>query len=514
MIRKQMNSQLVESNAYLKSLVGKKVKVYRGGPESCEGRLLDVQSDYVALMPEESNDNSNNNNNNAKNDNSKNDNSIIYYNLRHVQSISENLKANSVESNLRLVQNIVQHINENIYSNLKHVQSISENLIANLKHVQSINKNSNTKSVEANLKPVQSINKNSNTKSVEANLKHVQSISENLIANLKHVQSINKNSNTKSVEANLKPVQSISENLIANSVEQSIAFDDLPELVSANDFTQLLKKLTGSTIKVNQGGPESKKGIVLIVAGDYMGLLTEDDGIVFYNTTHIKSVSVQNLNQNIEQNIDQSTPFSNSPIFNEINFDDIHAQNFLELFDYFAYKWVSINRGGPEASEGILVQEEGEHYTLVNNEEVIRIYPYHIKSISIGSKGFLKQQQQQQNNETDENGNAQDGDMTNKREDDRTSDKDRRTKVEYEVKYDSTSDKDHRKKVENNKTSDKDHHTSRKSSTQEKIVKETKETIVVEDDRTSDRDHSPQEKIVKETIVKTIDYVWDPDPKK
>ena len=428
MIRQQKDSQSVESNAYLKSLVGKRVKVYRGGPESCEGRLLDVQSDYVALMPEQSNDNKQNNNAN-NNNNAKKDKAIIYYNLRHVQSISENLKANSVESNLKHVQNIVQ------------------------------------------------------------------SISENLIANLKHVQSIDKNSTANSVESNLKLAQNVSENSKANSIEWSIDFDNHPELVSANNFTELLKNLTGSMVKVNQGGPESKKGIVLLVAGDYIGLLTEDDGIVFYNTTHIKSISVQNRSQNIDQNIDQSTPLSNSPIHYDNYFDDIHAQNFLELFDYFAYKWVSINRGGPEAAEGILVQEEGEHYTLVNNDEVIRIYPYHIKSISIGTKGFLKQQQQQQNNnEAAENENSQDVNMTNKVEDNRTAGREQRTKVEYEVKYGRTSDKDNRP--------------SQKSSSQE--------TIVGEDDRTAGREQrssrrsSPQETIVKETIVKTIDYIWDP----
>ncbi|MED4970704.1 hypothetical protein [Parageobacillus toebii] len=442
MIRQQKDSQSVESNAYLKSLVGKRVKVYRGGPESCEGRLLDVQSDYVALMPEQSNDNKQNNNAN-NNNNAKKDNAIIYYNLRHVQSISENLKANSVESNLKHVQNIVQSISENIYSNLRQVQSISENLIANLKHVQSIDKNSTANSVESNL----------------------------------------------------KLAQNVSENSKANSIEWSIDFDNHPELVSANNFTELLKNLTGSMVKVNKGGPESKKGIVLLVAGDYMGLLTEDDGIVFYNTTHIKSISVQNRSQNIDQNIDQSTSLSNSPIHYDNYFDDIHAQNFLELFDYFAYKWVSINRGGPEAAEGILVQEEGEHYTLVNNDEVIRIYPYHIKSISIGTKGFLKQQQQQQNNnEAAENENSQDVNMTNKVEDNRTAGREQRTKVEYEVKYGRTSDKDNRP--------------SQKSSSQE--------TIVGEDDRTAGREQrssrrsSPQETIVKETIVKTIDYIWDP----
>jgi spore coat protein B len=477
MIRQQKDSQSLESNVYLTSLVGKKVKVYRGGPESCEGRLLDVQSDYVALLPEKSN------NNNANNNNAKNDNAIIYYNLKHVQSVSENLKANSIESNLKHVQSIVQSISENIYSNLRQVQSISENLIANLKHIQSIDKNS-----------------------------------------------------TNSVESTLKLAQSITENANANSVEWSIDFDNHPELVSANNFTELLKNLIGSMVKVNQGGPESKKGIVLLVAGDYMGLLTEDDGIVFYNTNHIKSVSVQNRSQNIDQNIDQNTPLSNSPNLNDY-FDDIRAQNFYELFDYFAYKWVSINRGGPEAAEGILVQEEGEHYTLVNNDEVIRIYPYHIKSISIGTKGFLKkQQQQQQNNENAENENDKNEDMTNKAEDNKAADREQRTKVEYEVIYDRTADREQHESqksssqetivVEDDRTADreqrtkveyevkydriadKDNRTSQRSSSQE--------TIVVEDDRTSGREQrssrrsSPQEKIVKETIVKTIDYIWDP----
>jgi spore coat protein B len=488
MIRKQMDSQSVESNDYLKSLVGKKVKVYRGGPESCEGRLLDVQTDYVALMPEQSNDKAKNNNaqnDNPKNNNSKNDNAIIYYNLKHVQSISENLKANSIESNLRNVQNIVQSINENIYSNLKQVQSISENLIANLKHVRSISKNS------------------------EAN----------------------------DVESNLRHILNIDENSKANSVEWSIDFDGHPELVSANNFTELLKKFIGSMIKVNQGGPESKKGIVLVVAGDYMALLTEDDGIVFYNITHIKSVSVQNTSQNIDQNIDQNTPHSNSSIlnnyFNAINFDDIHAQSFDELFDYFAYKWVSINRGGPEAAEGILVQEEGEHYTLVNNDEVIRIYPYHIKSISIGTKGFLKQQQkqeqqeqqQQQNNETTENTNTKDWVMSNKVEDNSTADRDDHTSRRSSsqetivVEVDRTSDREHHTKTEDNRTSDREQRTKAeddRTSDREQRTKVEKVEYEVKYDRTSGREQltsqrsSPKEKIVKETIVKTIDYIWDP----
>jgi spore coat protein B len=416
MIRKQMDSNSVESNAYLETLKGKRVTVYRGGPESRVGRLLDVQSDYVALMPENSDNSATNN---STNNHSATNNSIVYYNLRHVQSISENSKANSVESNLR-------------------------------------------------------------------------------------------------------QVQSISENLNANTMESPTVFDDYPELLLANDFTELLKKMVGSVINVNQGGPEFKTGIVLNVADDYMILLTEDDGIVFYNTIHVKSVSEQNNSESDAEN----------DFFIDYNyFDNIDAKNFYDLFDYFAYKWISINRGGPEALEGVLVQEEGEHYTLVNNNEVIRVYPYHIKSISIGSKGSLKQQQN--NNETAENEGDEDEDMTY--EDDRASDRDyrsrHRTSGRSHRSRHRTSGRSHRSR---HRTSGRDHrsrhrtsgrsHRSRHrtSGRSHRSRHRTSGRSHRSRHRTSGRDHrsrhrtsgrshrSHRRSYSQERTVKTIDYVWDP----
>lgn len=366
MIRKQMDSNSVEPNAYLATLKGKRVTIYRGGPESRVGRLLDVQSDYVALMPEDSGNNSTNNG-------STNNNSIVYYSLRHVQSISENSKANSVESNI-------------------------------------------------------------------------------------------------------KQVQSISENLIADATASPAAFDNQPELLSANNFIELLQKMVGSVINVNQGGPEFKKGRVINVADDYMILLTEDDGIVFYHTVHVKSVSEQSSDQN----------GAKSDFFIDYRyFDNIDAKKFYDLFDYFAYKWISINRGGPEALEGVLVQEEGEHYTLVNNNEVIRVYPYHIKSISIGSKGAIKQQQQ--NNETAENEDDEDEDMTY--EDGRTSGRNHRSRHRTSGKSrrsrHRTSGRSHRSRHRSSDRGHRSHH------------------------RTSDRNHH-RRSYSRERIVKTIDYIWDP----
>ncbi|MFC0329393.1 hypothetical protein ACFOLF_27420 [Paenibacillus sepulcri] len=53
---------------YLNSLIGKQIKINRGGPESLVGRLVGVQSDYVALYAKEG---------------------TVYINSSHVKSITE-----------------------------------------------------------------------------------------------------------------------------------------------------------------------------------------------------------------------------------------------------------------------------------------------------------------------------------------------------------------------------------------------------------------------------------------
>lgn len=60
---------------YVKSLVGKMIKVNRGGPESKSGLLLEVKTDYLALYLFESNN-------------------VVYYQLKHIKSITENSKTN------------------------------------------------------------------------------------------------------------------------------------------------------------------------------------------------------------------------------------------------------------------------------------------------------------------------------------------------------------------------------------------------------------------------------------
>lgn len=57
-----------KKGSYLRNLIGKNVKINRGGPDSLEGRLIAVQSDYVVLQTKDG---------------------VIYINTSHVKSITE-----------------------------------------------------------------------------------------------------------------------------------------------------------------------------------------------------------------------------------------------------------------------------------------------------------------------------------------------------------------------------------------------------------------------------------------
>ncbi|MCC9024211.1 spore coat protein [Bacillus nakamurai] len=158
------------------------------------------------------------------------------------------------------------------------------------------------------------------------------------------------------------------------------------ECEEADDFHELIRQMISRTVQLNQGGPESKKGRLHEAGDDFLVLETEDDGIVYFNTDHIKSVSAENTE---DDEADEPADYEMA--------DDFHG-----IFKSMTHKWVSINRGGPEAVEGILVDNSEGHYTLVKDKEVLRIHPFHIKSISAGSKGAAKQDEEQNEKESAE----------------------------------------------------------------------------------------------------------------
>lgn len=137
---------------------------------------------------------------------------------------------------------------------------------------------------------------------------------------------------------------------------------------------EMINSLIGKIIKIDRGGSESRIGKLMDVYDDYLVILTEDDGVVYYNSYHIKSLS-----ESVKEEID----------FNIVvpeDFEFKKAENFEGLLDSLTYQWVKINRGGPEKLEGVLSHVNKDSVTLINKEEIVRLSMFHIRNISYGLK--------------------------------------------------------------------------------------------------------------------------------
>ncbi len=137
---------------------------------------------------------------------------------------------------------------------------------------------------------------------------------------------------------------------------------------------EMLLSLVDKVIKVDRGGPESRIGKLLAAEEDYITLFTEDDGIVFYNTRHIKSLT-DNAKNEVQLNVEIPE-----------NFEFIQSKDFRGVLDGLRYRWVKINRGGPETLEGVMDEVQDDFITIVSNEEIVRLAMFHIRNLSYGVK--------------------------------------------------------------------------------------------------------------------------------
>ncbi len=281
-------------------------------------------------------------------------------------------------------------------------------------------------------------------------------------------QNQNNQNQTTVVYYRTEHLQSISENTKNNSMPRYQGQEETEVVFhTGGNFSELVEQMVGSYVQVNQGGPESKTGYLVDIAGNYMALLTDDDGVVYYNIHHIKSISEYNQNnQDQNQNSNQAVSIP----------DYFKADDFHQLFGQMSHKWVAINRGGPQALEGVLVQSAGGHYTLINNDEVLRINPFHIKSISCGPKGALKQNNNNSNQQQDGQSNQNVQNANNQT-------------VSGDESSSSSESSDFRRSRSSQRSSGRKHSSGRKRSST---------------GRSHRRSH-PREK-----VVKTYDYIWNP----
>lgn len=136
----------------------------------------------------------------------------------------------------------------------------------------------------------------------------------------------------------------------------------------------LLSSLVKQVIKVDRGGPENNIGMLLAAEEDHITVLTENDGVIYYKTQHIKSITH-----------DSKGGLEFNTVIPE-DFEFLQAKDFKGVLEGLKYQWVQINRGGPEKLEGVLDSISDDYLTVILNEEVIRISMFHLRSISYGLK--------------------------------------------------------------------------------------------------------------------------------
>ncbi|QUG82294.1 spore coat protein [Bacillus nitratireducens] len=128
-----------------------------------------------------------------------------------------------------------------------------------------------------------------------------------------------------------------------------------------------LEDLIGSYVRINRGGPESQKGAIVSVYADYFVLQNEKGEYHYYQLRHLKSITKNT---------------KDGGIADSGGAEEDAAEDFETLLQGFKYRWVKINRGGPEKIEGILQDVSSDYVTLIIKEEVVLIALSHIKSVN------------------------------------------------------------------------------------------------------------------------------------
>lgn len=137
---------------------------------------------------------------------------------------------------------------------------------------------------------------------------------------------------------------------------------------------EILSSFVGKTVKVNRGGPDSRIGNLLEVGEDFFVLLTKEDGVLYYKSHHVKSLT-DNAKKGFELELDVPKDFMYKK-----------GDSFKEVLGNLIHKWVTIHLGGPEKCEGILDRINDEYMTVVFDEEVISIAMFHVRTLSYGLK--------------------------------------------------------------------------------------------------------------------------------
>lgn len=254
---------------YLSSLIGRAVQVYKGGPDSNVGVLLNVNSDYLTLQKE--------------------DGEIIYYKTEHIKSIRE-------DSQIRF-NSVLKVYDAN---NLFKADTFNE-LAVNFKN-QIVRING--KGTESKLGTLLDVREDFFVLSTDADglifykEYYVKSLSHSIPAATKDTEEVEEVDKVKGENS------SISE----EALEEVNIFAELYNQIAADTTNDLLSNLKYSWVKINRKGPESTEGMLVEANEDYLVLVVNNE-IFRISTFHVKNFSVNptKTEDQSEQTTEQGT---------------------------------------------------------------------------------------------------------------------------------------------------------------------------------------------------------------
>jgi len=255
---------------YLSSLIGRAVQVYKGGPDSNVGVLLNVNADYLTLQKE--------------------DGEIIYYKTEHIKSIREN-------SQIRFNSVLKVYDANNLYK----ADTFNE-LAVNFKD-QTVRING--KGPESKLGTLLDVRDDFFVLSTDVDglifykEHHVKSLSHSIPA---------ATNDAEEVEEVVK-VKDGSSSIAEEALEEVNKFAEMYNQIAADTTNDLLSNLKYSWVKINRKGPESIEGMLVEANEDYLVLVVNNE-IFRISTFHVKNFSVnppKSEDQETEQTTEQTT---------------------------------------------------------------------------------------------------------------------------------------------------------------------------------------------------------------
>ncbi|MBX5437345.1 MAG: hypothetical protein IRZ33_09015 [Alicyclobacillaceae bacterium] len=141
-----------------------------------------------------------------------------------------------------------------------------------------------------------------------------------------------------------------------------------------------MEESIGKTIQLERGGPDRLVGKLVAIMKDCIAVEIPEEGVVYVNSQHIKTISESVIP---EVQVVRPAADPNAPVPEEEHPPLIEADSFDDLLSKLKHRLVRINHGGPNALQGVLIEQRPGVVTILHDmRDYVHYATYHIKSIT------------------------------------------------------------------------------------------------------------------------------------